>query len=341
MKKTFKIFAAVLAVVMIALAAFTGCGEKTPVDNNEGTSAPAGNTFKVGIIQYMSHPSLDNCCKGIREALTEKYGDNVVIDFQMGSDASADADCAAYAKNMVAQKYDMIIAIATPAAISAYAATEGTDIPVIFCSVSDPVAAKLVKSLDNPGTNCTGTSDILDLDGQLDMILQMQPDAEKIGILYTTSEVNSISNLEVFKGICEKKGVEIVSSGIQNASDIPAAAAALAAKVDCINNFTDNNVVNNLSVLLDAAEEAGVPVYGSEIEQVKNGCLASNSMDYVAVGKITGEMAASVLDGADISTMAVKTVSDSKPVINTDILTKMNMTLPEALKDADTVTSAQ
>lgn len=338
MKKTFKIFAAVMAVIMVALLAFTGCGDtKKPSSDNGTTNPVGGNTFKVGVIQYMSHPSLDNCYTGIRETLIEKYGDNVVIDFQIGSDASADADCAAYAKNMVAQNYDMIIAIATPAAISAYAATEGTNIPVIFCSVSDPVAAKLVNSLEAPGSNCTGTSDILDLDGQLDMILKMQPDVKKIGILYTTSEVNSISNLEVFKGICNNKGIEIVASGIQNASDIPAAAAALAAQVDCINNFTDNNVVNNLSVLLDAAKTAGVPVYGSEIEQVKNGCLASNTMDYVAVGNITGEMAASVLDGADITTMAVRTVSDSKPVINTEILAELNMTTPEALADADTV----
>lgn len=238
---------------------------------------------------------------------------------------------------MVAQKYDMIIAIATPAAISAYAATEGTNIPVIFCSVSDPVKAKLVKSLDAPGSNCTGTSDILDLPGQLDMIQQIQPDVKTIGILYTSSEVNSISNLEVFKGLCDKRGIKVEATGVQNASDIPAAAAALAAKVDCINNFTDNNVVNNLSVLLDAANTAGIPVYGSEIEQVKNGCLASNTMDYVAAGRITGEMAVDVLEGADITTMAVKTVSDSKPVVNNEVFASLKMTVPAELAECESV----
>lgn len=338
MKKTFKIFAAVLAVIMTVLVAFTGCNSTKPTDNSSTTpDGQSGKTLKVGVIQYMSHPSLDNCYAGIKAALTEKYGSNITIDFQMGSDSSADADCENYAKNMVAQKYDMIIAIATPAAISAYAATEGTNIPVIFCSVSDPVKAKLVKSLDAPGSNCTGTSDILDLPGQLDMIQQIQPDVKTIGILYTSSEVNSISNLEVFKGLCDKRGIKVEATGVQNASDIPAAAAALAAKVDCINNFTDNNVVNNLSVLLDAANTAGIPVYGSEIEQVKNGCLASNTMDYVAAGRITGEMAVDVLEGADITTMAVKTVSDSKPVVNNEVFASLKMTVPAELAECESV----
>lgn len=339
MKKSFKIFAAVLAVIMTVLVAFTGCNNsKTP--DNETSSTPdtqSGKTFKVGVIQYMSHPSLDNCYAGIKAALTEKYGSNVKIDFQIGSDATADADCAAYAKTMVAQKCDVIIAIATPAAKSAYAATEGTDIPVIFCSVSDPVEAKLVKTNEAPGSNCTGTSDVLDLEGQIDMIQKFQPDVKTIGVLYTSTEDNSISNLKVFKELCDKKGITVEATAVQGASDIPAAATALAEKVDCINNFTDNNVVRNLSVLLDAANTVGIPVYGSEVEQVKNGCLAANSMDYVAIGRITGEMAIDALEGADVATMAVRTVSDSKPVINTEVLESLKMQMPSALAENETV----
>lgn len=344
MKKSIKILSAVLSAMMLMLLTLTGCGSSQTTSDEGSTqaSAPSGATLRVGVIQYISHSSLDNCYQGIEEALQAKYGENVIIDRQIGSDSSADADCATYANNMVAQGYDMIIAIATPAASSAYAATEGTDIPVIFCSVSDPVSAKLVNSIEEPGTLCTGTSDVLDLEGQVDMIQQLQPDVETIGVLYTTSEVNSITQLNNLTEICEARGITVQASGVQNASDIPAAAAALAAEVDCINNFTDNNVVNNLSVVLDAANAAGIPVYGSEIEQVKKGCLASNSMDYVEIGRTTGNMAAEVLDGADITTMAVRTVSDSKPVVNSEVLEALNLTMPESLmNEAETIVTEE
>ena len=122
-------------------------------------------------------------------------------------------------------------------------------------------------------------------------------------------------------------------------ADIPQAAAALISKVDCINNFTDNNVVNSLSVVLDAASKYNIPVYGSEEEQVKNGCLASVSIDYVALGKVTGQMAVDIMKGADIKTMAVKTISDATPIINTDVLAALSMTMPQGYNDIATTTT--
>ena len=135
----------------------------------------------------------------------------------------------------------------------------------------------------------------------------------------------------------QQKGVEVVPSAVQNASDIPSAADELASKVDCINNFTDNNVVNNLSVVLSAADKYKIPVYGSEEEQVKNGCLASVSIDYVALGKATGQMGVDVLGGADITKMAVKTITDATPIVNTDVLESLGMTLPAEYTSAQTV----
>lgn len=324
-----KIISVIITVIMVACL-FTGCSTGKTKDDGKLT---------IGVIQYISHPSLDNCYQGVENALLAKYGENVVINRQIGSDASADADCEAYAKTMVADKVDMIIAIATPAAISAYAATEGTTIPVIFCAVSDPVAPGLVASLDAPGGACSGTSDVLDLDAQVDMIVAMQPDVKTIGILYTTSEANSITQLEIFTNICNERGIEVISSGVQTAADVPAAAAALAPQVDCINNFTDNNVVNNLTVVLDAANEAGIPVYGSEVEQVKNGCIAAVSIDYVALGEVTGEMAIEVIEGADISKMPVRTISEATPVVNSEVITELNIELPGEYAEAEMVTT--
>ena len=320
-----KIIAVMLAVIM--MLAFAGCGE---------TQNEKNSVLKIGIIQYMSHPSLDNCYNGVISAL-ESSGLQYTVDYQIGSGNSADSDCTNFAKNMVAANYDMIIAIATPAAKSAFAATDDTEIPVIFCAVSDPVAAGLVESMDAPGYLCTGTSDELDLEAQVALIKAMQPEVKSIGILYTSSEDNSITNLKNFKAICDKEGIEVVATAVQGASDIPSAAEELASKVDCINNFTDNNVVNNLSVVLTAADKYGIPVYGSEEEQVINGCLASVSIDYVALGRVTGEMAVSVLKGEDASTIAVKTITEATPVINSSVLKKLGLSTPEGYSEVKTV----
>lgn len=320
-----KIIAVMLAVIM--MLAFAGCGE---------TQNEKNSVLKIGIIQYMSHPSLDNCYNGVISAL-ESSGLQYTVDYQIGSGNSADSDCTNFAKNMVAANYDMIIAIATPAAKSAFAATDDTEIPVIFCAVSDPVAAGLVESMDAPGYLCTGTSDVLDLEAQVALIKAMQPEVKSIGILYTSSEDNSITNLKNFRAVCDKESIEVVATAVQGASDIPSAAEELASKVDCINNFTDNNVVNNLSVVLTAADKYGIPVYGSEEEQVINGCLASVSIDYVALGKVTGEMAVSVLKGEDASTMAVKTITEATPVINSSVLKKLGLSTPEGYSEVKTV----
>ena len=316
-----------LLLVAIMMFAFAGCSENK---NKEDS------VLKIGIIQYMSHPSLDNCYNGIISAL-ENSGIEYTVDYQTGSSSSADADCTNFAKNMVAANYDMIIAIATPAAKAAFAATDDTEIPVIFCAVSDPIAAGLVESMEAPGYICTGTSDVLDLEARVAIIKAMQPDVKSIGILYTSSEDNSITNLKNFKSVCDKENIEVVATAVQGASDIPSAAEELASKVDCINNFTDNNVVNNLSVVLSAADKYGIPVYGSEEEQVVNGCLASVSIDYVALGKVTGEMAVEVLNGADASAMPVKTITEATPIINSSVLKKLGLSIPEGYSEVKTI----
>lgn len=323
MKKIIALFTA-----LVLILSFAGCASK-------GGEKEA-KKLKIGVIQYMSHPSLDNCYNGVKAALEESEL-NYEVDFQIGSSTAADSDCTNFAKNMVAENCDIIIAIATPAAKAAFAATDDTDIPVIFCAVSDPVAAGLVESNEKPGYPCSGTSDVLDLSAQVDLIQSLQPDVKSIGILYTSSEDNSVSNLKTFKSVCAEKNIEVVASAVQNSSDIPSAAEDLASKVDCINNFTDNNVVNNLSVVLSAADKYNIPVYGSEEEQVKNGCLASVSIDYLALGKVTGQMAIDALNGADVSAMAVKTISDATPVINNTVLKKLGYTIPDTFKDVTTV----
>ncbi|NCB63966.1 MAG: ABC transporter substrate-binding protein [Clostridia bacterium] len=337
LKKVLSLVSAAVLTLSLAACATTPSANATPTPSAPGSGSAAGETVKIGIIQFAPHPSLDNCTNGTvqgLEAAGYKDGENgVTIDIQ---NAQGSADTATLmAKNMVTGKYDVIIGVATPAAMSAYSAAKDSKTRTIFCAVSDPVAAGLVKALDNPQSGTTGTADTLNLEGQLKMIRALLPEAKKIGILYTTSEPNSVSNLKKFEELAPKYEFTIESVGITNESEVASGAATLVAKgVDCVNNFTDNNVVNNLSTLLHATDAAGIPVFGSEEEQVRNGCVASESLDYVALGVKTGEMAAGLLQGGDIMTTPVAIVADSTPVYSQKNLDQFGLTLPEEYSSA-------
>ena len=333
MKKFKRVLAVLISALLIA-AMFAGCSS-----NNENKPEEEENA-RVAILQYMPHASLDNCTEGVEKALDAA---GITHTIQIGNSGSADTDCQSYAAKMAVSDYDMIIAVATPAAISAYSAVKSAsaNIPVVFCAVSDPVEAKIVDSLETPGGNCTGTADAIDIKGQVALIKQLQPDIKKLGVLYTTSEANSISQIKTLKEVCESAGIELIAQGITDANELASASASLIPKVDAITNLTDNNVVDNMGIFLPQAEKAKIPVYGSEIEQVKKGCLASASLDYVALGEQTGKMAVDILNGAKAAETPVLTVMDSFTVVNPDVAKKLGITIPDSLKDAETVTTAE
>lgn len=324
----------VLLSALLLVALFAGCSSGETENGSISSSSQ-----KVAILQYMTHSSLDNCTQGVENALDAA---GISYDVQIGSSGSADADCQSYAAQMVAGDYDMIIAVATPAALAAYSAVQSasSDIPVIFCAVSDPVSAGLVQSMDAPGNNCTGTADSFDIAGQLELITQLQPNLTKLGVIYTTSESNSLSQLERLKEQCSALGITVVEKGITDASELASVSASLVTDVDAITNLTDNNVVENMSVVLEQANSAGIPVYGSEIEQVKKGCLASASIDYVALGEETGRIAIDVLGGQSAATYPVVTVDESFSVINTDVSSQLGITIPDSLADIQKVTTS-
>ena len=331
MKKLKKILAVVISALLVA-AMFSCC-------SNSGEKEPeAEGSAKVAILQFMPHSSLDNCTEGVINALDAAGVEHYL---EIGSSGSAVSDCQSYAERMAVSDYDMIIAVATPAALSAYAAVKSasSSIPVVFCAVSDPVAAEIVESLEVPGNNCTGTADAIDIKGQVALIKALQPDIKSLGVLYTTSEPNSLSQIKTLKAECEAVGIELITQGITDATELASASATLIPKVDALTNLTDNNVVDNMGIFLQQAEQAGIPVYGSEIEQVKKGCLASASLDYVALGEQTGKMAVDILNGANASTTPVLTVMDSFTVINTDVAEKLGITIPDSLKATQKVTT--
>ena len=279
----------VMAMVMAAMTMAAAMAVPAMADEESVT---------IGISQFAEHGSLHNCREGFLEGLKEagyEEGKNLTIEYQ---NAQADTgNAATIADSFVNKKVDLICAIATPSAMSAYNSAMDADIPVIYTAVSDPSGAGLVNEDGTNVGNITGTSDKLPVTEQMALIRELMPDAKKIGILYTTSEANSVSTIQEYKDHAEEYGFEIVDTGINTIADVEMAAKDLASKVDCISNLTDNTVVSALQTVLAAANDAKIPVFGSEVEQVKNGCVAAVGIDYVALGKQTGEMAAKVLKG--------------------------------------------
>ena len=295
-------------------------------------AAACAEGYRVGVGQFAQHGSLDNCYTGFIEGLAEAgfvEGDNLTVDLQ---NAQADMGITQQiAAQFAAEKVDMMVGIATPMAQACYNAADGA-IPTIFTAVTDPVAAGFVKEDGTAAGEVTGTSDALPVEAQLKMIRAMLPDATKIGILYTTSEVNSISAIAEYKALAPAYGFEIVESGISTTADIPLALDALLSKVDCLTNLTDNTVVSALALVLDKANAAGKPVFGSEIEQVKLGCAAAEGLDYIALGRQTGLMAAKVLKGeAKASEIPYEIITEPQLYVNSEALAKFGITLSDEL----------
>lgn len=293
--------------------------------------ALAEENYTIGIAQFAVHGSLDNCREGFLAGLAENgivEGENLKIEYQ---NAQADMGITnQIAQQFVSEKVDLICAIATPIAQACFNAADGTGIPTIYTAVTDPVAAMLAAADGTPSGNATGTSDTLPIEAQLKMIRALMPDAAKIGILYSTSEVNSESAIKEYEALAPNYGFEIVVSGISATADIPLALDSLLPKVDCLTNLTDNTVVSSLAVLLDKAGAAGKPVFGSEVEQVKLGCAASEGLEYFELGKQTGAMAAKVLKGeAKAEEIPYEIIAGSSLYVNYEALAAVGITLPE------------
>ncbi len=319
MKKTItKVLAMGMAAMMLA-----SCSA------GDGQTAGKKDTYKIGITQYADHPSLDNCRKGFIEGLKENgfvEGENLEIDYQAAQ--ANDSMNTQIAQSFANSGMDLVCGIATPSAQALYVACKEKNIPVIFNAISDPVGAGLAVSETQPMEGITGISDLLPVKDQLELIRAILPDAKKIGIIYTTSEANSISTIELYKTLAADYGFQIIDKGIAKQAEVTQAADILLKQVDCISNLTDNTVVAALSAVLEKANAQNIPVFGSEEEQVKNGCIASAGLDYVALGVQAGNMAAKVLKGEDISKMPFETIKESKITININAANDLGIKIP-------------
>ena len=317
-----KMLCAALALTSVLSLAACGQSATTGSSQEEGQ----GVTYKIGISQYGEHASLDNCREGFLEGLRQAglvEGENLKVLYE---NAHFDDDMTTQiGETFSAANVDLMVGIATNSAVACYNAAEDKDIPVIFTAITDPVGAHLDSG------NITGTSDVLPVEGQLQLIRALQPEAKTIGIIYTTSEANSVYSVGVYEEMAGDYGFTIESIGVAAQEEVTQAVDTLLSRgVDCLSNLTDNNVVGVLPAILEKTDAAGIPVYGSEIEQVKNGCVAGAGLDYVQLGIQTGLMAAKVLKGeATCQDLPYEIIENYGLYINSDALNALGITVPE------------
>ena len=331
MKKTTKKFMTVLMILVLSMAMMAGCGK----DDSRG-DASQDKVFKVGILQLMEHPSLNTIRESIIEGLADEGytdGENLEIDYKNGQNDMTNMKTIAQA--FVADKCDVIVAIATPAAQAVL--SETTKIPIIFAAVTDPVDAELVDSLENPGGNVSGTSDEVSAEAIMELAKQITPGFKTIGALYSAGEDNSDSVVKGLKEYAEANGCEVVESTVTNTSEVQQAAQYLADKVDVVYSPIDNTVASSMAVATEIFNNAKIPFYVSADSMVQDGGLATYGIDYTVLGKETAKMVAQIFGGADVSTMAVVKMSDMNIYVNTKTADAIGVEIPQSILEKATV----
>jgi len=323
MKKLLKAIPAILAVLAL-LVSMTACGSKLS----------GSKVLKIGIVQIVEHPSLNTIRETFIAQLAEKgfkNGENIKIDYQnaQGEQTNLKTIC----QKFVADKSDLIVAIATPSALAA--AGETSNIPVLFSACTDPIGSGLVKSLENPGGNVTGTSDAVSAEKIMELAKRITPGIKKIGALYNSSETNSISVINNLKEYAAKNGLEVIEGTVTNSSEVQQVTQSLAGQVDAIFSPIDNTIASAMPVVAQVAESAKKPVYVGADSMVQDGGLATYGINYTVLGQETANMAVEILNGKKPGEIPVKTIKDVEIYVNNDTAKAIGITIPaDVIKEA-------
>lgn len=351
--KTANIFRKTLALVSAALMTLTlaACSSQAPAATAapaaesaapiesaapaesaaaEETPAEAGKIYKVGIVKYVDDASLDQIEQSIQAELDKKGAElGVTFDYaDYTKNGQADSTTLnQIAADLIADGVDVIIPIATPAALIMQAATEENAIPVVFSAVSDPVGAGLVDSLEAPGSNITGTSDALNVEAVIDLMLAANPDLKKLGLLYDQGQDASKSAIAAAKAYCEAKGIETVEkTGTTNDELALAADALIAAKVDAVFTPTDNTVMTAELAIYEKFVDAKIPHYAGADSFALNGAFCGYGVNYVTLGTSTADIAVDVLvNGAQPASTPVQIMSSGIATVNTEVASAIGL----------------
>lgn len=283
--------------------------------------------IKIGVSQYITHKSLDATRKGFVEELAKQGyvdGEEIEIDYQ---NAQGEQRNLKNISNQLSQGSDLVFAIATPSAQSIANTNKRT--PVVFSAVTDPLAAKLVKNLDRPGGNVTGTSDQSSdaITTQVDLIQKVLPTAKTIGILYTQSEPNSVVQKDEAKKVLEAKGYRVVEKTILDSNNVKAAADSLMSEVDLVFIPTDNIISSTMETIKQVSLKHKVPVIGGSIEMAQVGGLYTYGTDYTELGRQSARMAIRILNGEKAADLAVEAPKNLELYVNKEMAKKLGIDL--------------
>ena len=326
MKKWMKLTAAAVAAALLYGCGGSGGGEKKMADGKK----------QIAVVQVMQHGSLDAANQGFLDGLKERgYGvDKISVDQQ---NAQGDqSNLKTIASRFKSNRPDLICAISTPAAQAV--ANEIHDLPIIGCAITDFETAKLVKSNSKPGTNVTGVNDRGPVEKQVDMGLKFLPAAKRLGLIYSSSEVNSQIQANQAKAHAASLGLTVVERTVSSVNDIQQAAESMVGQVDFIYVPTDNVIASSIPTLVKVTDPAKIPVFVGADSMAKDGALGSLSVDFYKSGVQAGHMAADVLDGK-IKTQdtAVEDPEVLEVIINKKSAETLGLAIPEEYKNAKMV----
>lgn len=332
-KKKIKKILSMLALGAFSMSMVVGCGGNDKPANTEKTE----NTekYNIGIVQLVTHGSLDAANQGFVKGLADNgfvEGENITISQQNAQGEQSNLQ--SIAQQFLSSEVDLICAIATPAAQVMASATE--EIPIVGTAITDYVSANLVESNEKPGLNVTGTSDMNPIRDQVDLLLQLAPETKTIGIIYTSSEVNSQIQVDEVKAYAKELNIDVVEATVSTVNDIQQAAQSLVGKADAIYLPTDNNIASAVPQLVSITDEAGlITVCGAE-DMINDGGTATYGIDYYKLGYQTGEMAAKILKGeatpAEMPIQFAET-ADLSITINQDAVDSLEITVPAELAE--------
>ncbi|MBQ2795668.1 MAG: ABC transporter substrate-binding protein [Oscillospiraceae bacterium] len=321
-----KIISVLMALVM--MLAVSGCSGESDSD-----------VVKIGVIQFMQHASLDEAYQGFVDGLAEAgyvEGENLKIDFQNASGEVSNCQqiCDIFANSGI----DLALAIATPAAQSAVNVFQETDVPVFFTAVTDAVGAGLVESNEAPGKNVTGTLDMPVIADQIAVIKDVLPDAQKLAILYTSSEPNSAIQADEAKLAAEALGMEVIIQTSSSSNDIPQVISSVVGSADAIYIPSDNAFASAMATVNHTAVENQIPVFCAVEAMIAEGGIATTAIDYYELGKQTAAQAVRVLNGESASEIAVETQKECALVVNKTFAESVGVEVPaEIIEKAATV----
>lgn len=313
----------VLAIVTLVTVLFSSFG-LTPVQVN------AQEAIDIAIVQFVSHPSLDQIVQGIKDELAANgyvEGENLTIEFH---NAEADINLlSTIAEQVVSEEPDLIFAVTTP--VSQAFQNQTSELPIIMAGVTDPVSAGLVEDVEKPGENISGTSDAFPLEKHFDLMLQVDPSIKKIGMIYTSSEDNAQAEIESAKEVAESMGLEVVVEGIATTLDMQMVAENLSSQVDAIYVGSDNTIASAFETLLDATDRMDIAVYPSVDNMVEQGGLAAVAINQADLGIEAAKIGIEVLNGTAIGDIPIHFVENLRLVYNSDTAERLNVEIEAGL----------